>query len=137
MKSRFAIFVVALLLVLTWFAYSPATVEWDVAKTLRTEQKPLDAAVSPDGKWIFVLTEEGEVLIYSSDGTLKEKISVGKSVDGIKAGPRQDILLLTSKKDSTVQFITLDFVQDINVSGSPFKGKAEAPVVISTYTDFQ
>jgi hypothetical protein len=137
MKSRFAVFLMSLLLVLTWFAYSPATVEWDVSKTLKTEQKPLDAAISANARWIFVLTEGGEVLIYSSDGTLKEKISVGESIDGIKAGPREDILLLTSRKDSTVQFITLDFVQDINVSGSPFKGQADAPVVISTYTDFQ
>jgi len=137
MKSRFAVLLMTLLLVLTWFAYSPAAVEWDVVKTLKTEKTPLDAAISPDGKWIFVLTDEGEVLIYSPDGTLKDRIIVGDSVDGIKVGSRQDILLLTSRKDSTVQIITLDFVQDINVSGSPFKGQADAPVAIVTYTDFQ
>ncbi len=137
MKSKFAVFLMTLLLVLTWFAYSPATVEWDVVKTLKTEKTPLDAAISPDGKWIFVLTDEGEVLIYSPDGTLKDRIAVGDSVDGIKVGTRQDILLLTSRKDSTVQIITLDFVQDINVSGSPFKGQADAPVAIVNYSDFQ
>jgi hypothetical protein len=137
MKSRFAVFLMTLLLVLTWFAYSPATVEWDVVKTWKTEKTPLDAAISADGKWIFVLTDEGEVLIYSPDGTLKDRIAVGNSVDGIKVGSRENILLLTSRKDSTVRIITLDFVQDINISGSPFKGQADAPVAIATYTDFQ
>jgi hypothetical protein len=62
---------------------------------------------------------------------------VGKSVEGIKVGPREDVLLLTSGKDKTVQLITLDFIQEINVSGSPFKGNADAPVAVTTFDDFE
>jgi hypothetical protein len=137
MKSRFAVFLATLCVMLTWSTYSPATVEWDVIRTLKTEKKPRDAAISTKGRWIFVLSDEGELLIYSIDGTLKDSIAVGKSIDGIKAGPREDILLLTSRKDATVQIITLDFIQDINISGSPFKGPADASVVIASFTDFQ
>ncbi len=137
MKSRFAVFVVTLCVVLTWSTYSSARVEWDVIGTLNTEKKPRDAAISINGRWIFVLSDEGEVLIYSSDGNLKDSIAVGRSIDGIKAGPREDILLLTSHKDATVKIIALDFIQDINVSGSPFKGPADASVVIASFTDFQ
>ncbi len=137
MKSRFAVFLMTLLLVLTWSARSPADVEWDVIKTLKTEKKPIDAAMAPSGKMIFVLTNEGEVLIFSSDGALKDSIAVGEAIDGIKVGAREDILLLTSRKNSTVQLVTLDFVQDINVSGSPFKGLADAQVVVATFNDFQ
>jgi len=104
---------------------------------LKSEESPLDAAVSLNGKWIFVLTDQGSILIYSSDGTLKEKISVGDHVDGIKVGPRENILLLTSRKNKTVQVISLDFIQNIDVSGSPFKGPADAPVVIAVFNDFQ
>ena len=136
MKSRFTVLLMTLLLVFTWFAYSPAAVEWDVTRTLKVEKKPRDVAISRDGRQVFVLTDEGEVLIYS-DGEFKDRITVGDSVDGIKAGPREDILLLTSRKDSTVQFITLDFIQDINVSGSPFKGQTDAPVVLAVFNDFQ
>ena len=137
MKSRFAIFLVTLVLLFTWLTSSPATVEWDVAGTLNLKEKARDAAMSLDGKWIFVLTEKGEILIYSSDGKLKDTISVGKSVEGIKAGPREDVLLLTSGKAKTIQITTLNFIQEINVSGSPFKGKAEAPVAVATFNDFE
>jgi hypothetical protein len=137
MKSRFAVFLVTLFLLFTWLAPSPATVEWDVAGTLNLKEKPRDAAMALNGKWIFVLTEKGEILIYSSDGKLEDTISVGQGVEGIKAGPREDVLLLTSGKAKTVQIITLDFIQEINVSGSPFKGKAEAAVAVATFNDFE
>jgi len=137
MKSRFAAFLVTLFLLFTWLASSSATVEWDVAGTLNLKEKPRDAAMALNGKWIFVLTEKGEILIYSSDGKLEDTISVGKNVEGIKAGPREDVLLITSGKDKTVQIITLDFIQEINVSGSPFKGKVDAPVALATFNDFE
>ena len=137
MKSRFAILLMTLVMLFTWLASSPATVEWDVAGTLNLKEKALDAAMSINGKWIFVLTETGEILIYSSAGKLEDTISVGKSVEGIKAGPREDVLLLTSGKAKSVQIITLDFIQQINVSGSPFKGKADAPVAVATFNDFE
>jgi hypothetical protein len=137
MKSRFAIFLVTLFVLVTWLASSSATVEWDVQSTLKLDKKVRDAAMSNNGKWIFVLTEKGEILIYTSAGKLEDTISVGKSVEGIKAGPREDVLLLTSGKAKTVQVITLDFIQKINISGSPFKGKAEAPVAVATFNDFE
>jgi len=58
-------------------------------------------------------------------------------VDAIQAGPGEDILLLTSRKNRTVQVITVNFIRDINVSGSPFKGQADAPVVIAVFNDYQ
>jgi hypothetical protein len=137
MKSRFAIFLVTLFVLVTWLASSSATVEWDVQSTLKLDKKVRDAAMSNNGKWIFVLTEKGEILIYTSAGKLEDTISVGQSVEGIRAGPREDVLLLTSGKAKTVQIITLNFIQEINISGSPFKGKAEAPVAVATFNDFE
>ncbi len=118
-------------------AQSFAAVEWHVRKTLKIGKKPRDAVMSINGKWIYVLTDEGEILIYAPNGKIRDRISVGDSIDGIKAGPRENILLLTSRKDSTVQLITIDFIQNINVKGSPFKGPPDAPVVIVTFNDFQ
>ena len=137
MKGRFSVFLMTLAILLVWFASSPATVEWDVAGTLNLKDTPRDAAIALNGRWIYVLTYEGEILIYSSNGKLEDTISVGKSVEGIKVGPREDVLLLTSGKDKTVQLITLDFIQEINVSGSPFKGNADAPVAVTTFDDFE
>jgi len=138
MKSRMIVFLVTLFLSLTWAAYSPATVTWKVRRTLKIEQNYLEVAVSANARWIYVLNDRGEVLIYASQaGTLEDRITVGRSVDGIEAGPQDNILMLTSRKEATVQVVTLDFIQKFNVAGSPFKGPADAPVVIVTFDDFQ
>ena len=137
MKNRFAIFLVSLFLLFTGVATSSATVEWDVAGTLNLQEKPRDAAMSLNGKYIFVLTNRGEIHIYSSGGDLEGTISVDEGVEGIQVGPRDDVLLVTNAKDKTVQIIILDFMQQINLSGSPVRGNPDAPVAIVIFSDFQ
>ena len=121
----------------TTMCYATASVEWDILKTLQLEAAPIDVAVSTDGKLIFVLTEQGQILIYSSGGPLKDKIEVGNHFDHIKVGPRGKNLILNSRKNKLVQVIALDFIQDINVSGSPFKGSEDAAVVVAVFDDFE
>ena len=118
------ILLLAMAFVLGTFANSFASdnVEWDVYKTLKLEESPIDVAVSPDGKRIFVLTDRGKVVIYSSTGKIEAKMDVGQHVDQLKLGPRGDSLILSSGKNKTVDIVTVDFIQNINVSGSPFKG---------------
>jgi hypothetical protein len=136
MNNKPVVFLLIPLIVLALISHINAGVEWDVVKTLKIEKRPLDVAVSADGRWLYVLTEKGNIHIYR-DGALKGKIDVGKQVDGIDVGPRGDILFLTSKKDKVVQLVTVDLVQEINISGSPFKGSANASVVIAVFSDFQ
>ena len=112
-------------------------VEWNVYQTLQLDATPLDVAITPDGRRIFVLTEQGEILVYSPNKKLEAKIDVGQQVDQIKLGPRGDTLILKSGENKTVQIVTLDFIQKINVSGAPFKGAEDAPVVIAVFDDFQ
>lgn len=114
-----------------------AGLEWEPQISLKMSQPPLDVAVSPDGKHIFVLTEGGIIFVYDQDGKLKDKIDIGTYVDQIKIGPKGERLFLTNRKDKTVQVIGLDFIFDINVSGSPYKGPRDAPVVIAVFDDFQ
>jgi len=137
MKRICVIFLITLPILMVWFAPSTATVELNVANTLNLKETPRDTAMSLNGKYIYVLTVKGEILIYASNGKLKEAISVGEHVESIKVGPREDILLLTSAKEKTVQIIILDFIQEINIAGSPFKGNPDAPVVVATFNDFQ
>ena len=94
-------------------------------------------AISRSGNWIFILTDQGEILVYSSNGTLDSKIKIGNHVDQIKAGPLDELLILKSRKDKTVQILTLDFIKTINIKGSPFKGSADAPVAIAVFSEFQ
>lgn len=138
MKMKYAAFVfLSLLIGVAVSASSHAAVEVTIHRTLNLEETPVDTAMSAGGKYVFVLTDQGKVLVYTPDGKLSDTIPVDKSVDSIKAGPREEILLLVSSKKKTVQVAVLDFVQEINVSGSPFKGAADAPVTIALFSDFQ
>ncbi len=136
MKSKSIGLLFALLILMGAAAGSFASVEWDLEHTLQMDQSPLDVAVSPDGKHIFVLTSSG-IFVYSQDGKLEDKIDVGYPVDQMKIGPGGKRLFLTSTKDRTVQVLTIDFIVDINVSGSPYKGRQDAPVVIAVFSDYQ
>jgi len=138
MKIKYAAFVfLSLLIGLAGSASSHAAVEVTIHRTLNLEETPLDTAMSAGGKYIFVLTDKGKVLVYTMDGKLSDTIPVDKPIDSIKAGPREEILILVSSKKKTVQVAVLDFAQEISVSGSPFKGAADAPVTIALFTDFQ
>ena len=118
-------------------SYAATGVDWEVQKTLQLESEPIDVAASPDGRRIFVLNNLGQILIYSSAGSFLHQIVVGKQFDRVTVSPRGDQLILNSRKNKSVQIITLDFIQDINVSGSPFKGSENAPVVVAIFDDFE
>jgi hypothetical protein len=113
------------------------SVELSVHQTLKLEGTPVDVAVSPSGQSIYALTDRGEILIYSADGSLRDRVEVAKTVNAISVGPRDEVLFLTDRTNGTVQVVTLDLVRDINVTGSPFRGPENAPVVIAVFSDFQ
>ena len=114
-----------------------ASVEWNIYKTLKLNTQPLDVAVSKNGNSIFVLTKSGKILIYSPDGKLKDTINVGNHVDQIKSGPTEEWLFLSSFKNKTIEILHVDFVQHLDISGSPYKGPENAPVTIVVFSDFQ
>lgn len=116
---------------------SDVKVEWVSRKILEMAQAPLDVEISANGKWIFVLTRQGNIFVYSADGEQKDVMVVGDHVDGIKVDPlRQDMIVLTSERNKMVEFLELSFIRDIDVSNSPFKGTLDAPVVIVVFSDF-
>lgn len=137
MKKIHAVFLLTSVILLTSLSQSTATVEWDMQRTVTLDQLPRDVVVSVNGTWTFILTDGGNILIYSADGQLNGTIAVGTHVDGIKAGPQEESLFLVSRKNKTVQQIALDFVREIEVSNAPFMGPADAPVVIAVFNDFQ
>lgn len=137
MKRKRFVFPTVFLMLMVFSTQSFGRVEWDIQKRLKIKTAPIDVAASRDGKRIFVLSDSGSILIYSSVGRLTDKIDVGKHVDHIKIGPKDNLLLLTSRSNKTVELLTLDFIQNINIVGSPFKGAVDAPVVVAVFSDFQ
>ena len=137
MKNRSAVFLLTAILLLILSSMANGAVEGDVKKTLNLESPPLDLAASLNGQYIYVLTAQKNILVYSVEGKLEGKIPVESQVDSIKVGPWEDVILLTSKKNKQVQILLLDFIKDIDLSHSPFKGPADAPVEIAVFSDFQ
>jgi thiol-disulfide isomerase/thioredoxin len=136
-KRKYVVCLLLALIIPGLATQSFAVVEWDIYKTLKLDTQPIDIAVSKNGNSIFVLTEPGKILIYSSNGKLKDTIDVGNHVDQIKSGPGEEWLFLGSRKNKTVEILHVDFIQDINISGAPFKGAENAPVAIVVFSDFQ
>ena len=137
MKRKYIVCLSVILIIMGLSTQGTAFVEWNIHKTLKLDTPPLDMAVSKNGNLIFVLTRSGKILIYSSDGKLKDKIEVGNHIDQIRSGPGEEWLFLSSRKNKTVEILHVDFIQHIDISGSPFKGVENAPVAIAVFSDFQ
>jgi hypothetical protein len=114
-----------------------AKTDYQVRQKLQLEQAPIDMLVSSSNKWIYILNDKGQIIIYTTRGQLRDTIDVGPGVDQIKAGPRDDMLFLLSRESKSVQVITIEFTEEITIQGSPIKGPAEAPVTVAVFSDFQ
>jgi len=137
MKDIRLLFLLPLLMIHLFSVSAVASVEWKVQQKIMMDVTPLDVAVSLNDKWVFVLNDRGEVRVYSKNGTLTDTIPVGEHISQITVGPRDNQLFLSSTKEKTVEILELDFIQEINTVGSPFKGPADAPVAVVVFTDFE
>ena len=114
-----------------------ADVEWTTKRKLDLGVKPLDSALSADGQKLFILAP-GEVLVYSiPQGKVTSRIPVGKGFDRITFSPLDNSLMLTSSSKKALEVVQLEFIQDIDVSGLPFKGPENARVTIAVFSDYQ
>ena len=136
MKRRILVSWVAMML-LAATAFGSATLDWEVLNTLQLDATPLDVAISPDGKTVFVLTQKGSIHIYQIDGRLTDKLEVGEPVDQIQLSPDGEQLFISNRQGKTVKIIALEFIKQIETKGSPHKGPADAPVVIAGFSDFE
>ncbi len=111
--------------------------ELGLQKNLTLEEAPLDMATSPDGQKLFLLLAGGTVQIYSAAGKLEDTLRVDAGADRIEVSPKGDRLYLSNSKAGTLQITAVDYIQNINTVGSPFKGPENAPVVVAVFDDFQ
>lgn len=114
-----------------------AEVDWTTQQIKNFEKEPVDIVMSVNGSYMYILTEDGIIHVYDSAGNLKGQIEAGKHIDQITSGPKDNLLILKSSKNREVQTIIVDFIQEISIEGSPYKGNADAPIVIAVFTDYQ
>jgi len=136
-KHKQLILILGTLVFLCFSTIAIAAVLQGNSKDIKTEGKPLDIAISADGKKTFVLLEGGIVQIFGANGMSQGTIEVSKSVVGIGASPNGETLVLVDRDNSFIKVITLDYIINITIKGSPFKGPVDAPVVIAEFSDYQ
>jgi len=137
MRSVRDVCIFLLALLFSFSAMAQAEVEKGASKILKLDAKPIDMAVSADGKYTFILAAGGKILILDNAGELKDTLQVSESVVSIGTSPGGDFLLLADSKADTLELLKISFVVDIDISGLPFKGPADAPVVIAVFSDYQ
>jgi hypothetical protein len=137
MKFRATVFFSTLAALFFMLPVCFAAVDWNVIQTFNLKDPPLDVAFSTSRNKVFILTDEGQIQVYEPNGTLNETIDVGKEFDRIRHIQGSDVLLLSSREKKTVQIIELNFVEQIDISGSPFRGPEKAPVVVAVFSDFE
>lgn len=114
-----------------------AQLEWEVLRSLKSKESPIEIEFSATRQQIFVLNDKGQVSFYDLNGRLDDTIDVGRQFNRMRLLPGTDIILLSSSKTREIQIVRIDFVQEIDTVGSPFKGLKDAPVIIAVFSDFQ
>jgi hypothetical protein len=118
-------------------ALATAAVDMEIIQSLALSEEPLDAIIAPTGRYIFVLTRSGEVIIFNAQGKQTDVIPVGKDIKAIRVGPGDDSILLISPEKREVRLAQVDFIHTINTAGNPYKGDRTAPVAVVVFSDFQ
>lgn len=98
---------------------------------------PTDMVQSVDGQYIYILTDNHKLLIYEPNGNLKASVDVDPGVVAIDTDARGENVLLIDKDNKTFSVFSVAFVAEVDTAGAPFKGKAEAPVTIAVFSDFE
>lgn len=112
-------------------------VEWQVEAVWDLSVTPKDMVYSLDAKYVYILTDDGRVQIFDTQGKLQGAIPVGKEVVSIDISPHGDKLFLIDSANNSFSSVAISFVRDIDITGSPFHGRADAPVTVAVFTDFE
>ncbi|MEE4243411.1 MAG: thioredoxin domain-containing protein, partial [Desulfopila sp.] len=114
-----------------------SNLEWQVVQQWQLPESPVDIVHSLDGKYVFVLTNNKQVLVYTAAGKLEGSLPVDEGVNAIDIAPRAEMLYLIDSKQNSFTTLSISFVKEINTAGSPFRGPENAPVTLVLFTDFE
>ena len=114
-----------------------AGLEWRLVDQMDLEIQPKDIAVSEDGKLIFIVSS-GEILVYSpANRRIENRIPIGEDFDRVTYSGKTNSLIVTGTRTKKLSVIQLEEVHNVDISGLPVKGPADAPVIIAVFDDYQ
>ena len=114
-----------------------AEVEWNTLKDIEIKETPLDIAIARDGLTVFILCEKSIQLYSIMEGKVTDTLPVTGSFSQIAISPDGETLLLTDAKNKQLSVIRVTPVYNIEIGLSPVIGKADAPVTIFAFMDYQ
>jgi DNA-binding beta-propeller fold protein YncE len=114
-----------------------AKIEWKVLDSIPLEDKPLDITISRDGATAYILCKK-KILLYSTqENKVTDAIPITGSFSQIAISTDGERLLLTNTKKKQISIIQISKVYDIEVGQSPIIGKANAPINVFLFFDYQ
>jgi len=140
MLRKSVILLIAMLTLITLLGSSvayAAMVDARVSKNVPLDGVPKATVMSPDGKTVFVLTDDGEVAIFEPGGTLRGTVQVGAGSTDIAVSPDGSRLYVVGGQQKTLRIVELDYIISLRTDNNPFTGPRDAPVVIVVFSDFQ
>lgn len=112
-------------------------IEWKLQHNWPTAVKTLDMVHSLDGKLVYILSDKQKVDVFNNQGQLQGSIPVEEGVSAIDIAPQGEMLYLINNQTQTFSAVSVSFVVQVDITGSPFRGPADAPVTIALFTDFE
>ena len=110
---------------------------WTVQANWSLPAKPLDLVHSLDNKKVFILTADSKVLIFTADGRKLGEMPVEADTVAIDIAPRGEMLYLINGRTNSFTAMDIGFSQQIDITGAPVRGKADAPVTLVVFSDFE
>lgn len=135
--NRIKIMIIASSCLLMLTGEALADLEWRVEKPYTLTAGVRDVVEAPDGKRLYVLTEQGAVLVLDQKGQVEATIPGPFTADRLSVGKDGKKLYLGGMGEKSLQVVSLVDRYQIDVAGSPFKGDAAAAVTVVVFSDFQ
>ena len=110
---------------------------WTVQANWSLPAKPLDLVHSLDNKKVFILTADSKVHIFAADGRKLGEMRVEADTVAIDIAPRGEMLYLINGRTNSFTAMDIGFSQQIDITGAPVRGKADAPVTLVVFSDFE
>ncbi len=110
---------------------------WSIQTTWTVPAKPLDIVQSLDNKKVFILGADSKVYIFAPEGKMLGNLPVDPNISAIDIAPRGETIYLVNNKVNSYTAIDISFNQNIDITGAPVLGKADAPVTLIIFSDFE
>lgn len=114
-----------------------AKMDWEVLKKITLEKSPDDMVVSNDNKDLFILSD-GNIAVYSLlENKVTDTIPVEGNFTSIQLSSDGERIFLTDKKSKQISILRVSPIYEFQIGKSPIIGKADAPVTLVAFFDFQ